>query len=454
MSIPVITTPFIFAQLSKELTEVQNINATIVNLYKDISGSPYLLSILNFINIFYGNNGNFGFDCAVDPTASWFLLSNWIQSPSAGTSFMDISFNIIGFMKGQWGEDLGIPSNCWTICSNLWITKDLLKANNICSLQCNVCCSLCSYELAETLNSLADTSFNILNQYSPRSAAQPVILDDHLALSILFTNGNLCTRPIDIRLNFRMIIADTWKSENSPSPSSGHWSSLASGVHTIAPVLTTEIIIHKDSLCSGISYREFLTDDYLNGRTLLIAGESDTCPHITSSELVTPLFVNGQYNNGQDDSNGPDSAGEYSLTDGTGFILDCSDPSINSIVFNRTDSSGADQTVAITAITSGTLTIQKQSNGYPNNYCLLEVASSAIVGNTAHIAGTWTEGNGDLSGVVEVYHSESGELTAYYTITNHTFTDPHVKFDVTYISTIPSGANWAVTSRNSLITIQ
>ena len=63
-SLPV-TKSFLFAQLCKELTEIATSNATIFNLYRDISGvrEPWLLSISEFMVAFYPRQGNFSLNC-------------------------------------------------------------------------------------------------------------------------------------------------------------------------------------------------------------------------------------------------------------------------------------------------------------------------------------------------------------------------------------------------------
>ena len=89
--------------------------------------------------------------------STWQYLSNWVYAPGQGAGFddgdggvFDTSFNLVGFALGQWADDLNVPSDCWTPCSVLRITEELLKANYICNLKCDVCCSFVfSFELAQ-----------------------------------------------------------------------------------------------------------------------------------------------------------------------------------------------------------------------------------------------------------------------------------------------------------------
>ena len=142
--------------------------------------------------------------------STWHYLSNWVYAPGQGAGFddgdggvFDTSFNLAGYALGQWADDLNVPSDCWTPCSVLRITEELLKANYICNLKCDVCCSLCSFELAQALNSLSNAT-TTWNQYQGRTAQAPVVKGDRLQLSILFTNSNMGTNPIDLRMNFQI----------------------------------------------------------------------------------------------------------------------------------------------------------------------------------------------------------------------------------------------------------
>ena len=215
--------PFVFAQLCKELTAVEVEKATIVNLYRDIGRStslpkrpdvkyPWSMSGNDFVKFFYPRSGNFALTCdASSNNTFWQYLSNWVYAPGQGAGFddgisgaFDTSFNAVGFITGQWGDDLNVPADCWTPCSLLRITEELLKANYICNLKCDVCCSLCAYELAQALNSLSN-AYNKSSQYQGRTADQPVKKGDRLQLSLLFTNPNTGTNPVDLRMNFEII---------------------------------------------------------------------------------------------------------------------------------------------------------------------------------------------------------------------------------------------------------
>lgn len=208
-----VSSPFIFAQLCKELTTVEVSTAHIFDLYRDASHNPFTIDVSGFITTFYGHQGNFQLDCdASGHPHVWEWLHNWFYSPEGNimlADLMDASFNLVGTVEGIWGEDLNSPPSCWTVCSHLRITEELLKANHICTLKCNVCCSLCAFELAEALNSIGNSDLDnryssSMSPYEPRTATRPVMCGDRLVLSILFTNANTGVNPVDLHLHFQV----------------------------------------------------------------------------------------------------------------------------------------------------------------------------------------------------------------------------------------------------------
>lgn len=208
-----VLTPFIFAQFCQDLNDVVVSTATIINLYKDSAGTPYDISGVDFMKLFYSSNGNFSFNCDASGLQQlpWFHLSNTYGSEAGGATgggvIFDTSFNVVGTVEGAWATDLNVPVECWEVCSKLRITEELLKANYICTMKCNICCSLCAFELAEAMNMEANNvpiaiSVNSGSPYAPRTASAPVRTGDLVALSILFTNPNTGVNPVNLQLNF------------------------------------------------------------------------------------------------------------------------------------------------------------------------------------------------------------------------------------------------------------
>ena len=79
--------PFVFAQLCQELTAVEVEKATIVNLYRDISGGgvakiAWPITGDDFVRSFYPRQGNFALSCEALQTGDCVRT-------------MDISFNVL-----------------------------------------------------------------------------------------------------------------------------------------------------------------------------------------------------------------------------------------------------------------------------------------------------------------------------------------------------------------------
>ena len=176
----------IFAQLCKKLSPVETNPATIVELNRE-DGTPVPISSDEFIDSFYRHNGLFSLtDCCSN------IMT--LQSTSVVDSvwYVDgVDVNLEGLIVGAWENDLGVDNSCWTACSVMSITSELLRVNDLCNLKCNVCCSLKLSELFATLNAADDGT-----------RSTDFVSGDRLTLSVLFTNDNPGVNPVEFRLNF------------------------------------------------------------------------------------------------------------------------------------------------------------------------------------------------------------------------------------------------------------
>ena len=177
----------IFAQLCKKLTPVELNNSTVVELTGK-NGAPIELTSSEFIDTFYKHNGVFS---VTDCSSGLLTLSGNDVWHANGHPI-----NLEQMVVGNWEDDLGVESSCWAPCSLLCIMSELLHANNLCNLKCSVCCSVTLYELFALLNSQSD---------DVRSTGFED--GDRLTLSVMFTNDNEATKPVEFRLN--MIIDNT-----------------------------------------------------------------------------------------------------------------------------------------------------------------------------------------------------------------------------------------------------
>ena len=204
----------IFAQLCQELTEIKDAeDHHVFELYQSVetaatypfaqSGTLWPISIADFIANFYPDGG--GQFKIQDCSYNIMLLNNWkildypFVNPGVAT---DISYNaaeLLTLIPQQWVLDLSHNSPCcWTACSYMAILKELLPARNLCNWDCDVCCAMSSWELASVLNHEHSTTLPGFE----RTPEIPVVLGDELVLSVLFTNPNTRTKPIELHLNF------------------------------------------------------------------------------------------------------------------------------------------------------------------------------------------------------------------------------------------------------------
>jgi len=218
---------FVFAQLCQETTGIDLEKATIINLYDNSDNiQPLDISFNQFMAYFYPDGRNFSINCDASGTrvdnvpmtqtfggGDFMRLDAWVRASvleseagaggAGGADASGVQFELAPEVLKRWANDLGVGKDCWTPCSLMNITKELLRANYVCNFACDVCCSVSTFELAQALNSQGNQGALLDGaQYDGRSAVKPVKKGDCLALSMLFTNPNVGVRPIDVRLNF------------------------------------------------------------------------------------------------------------------------------------------------------------------------------------------------------------------------------------------------------------
>ena len=223
---------FVFAQLCQETTGIDLEKATIINLYDNSNNiKPLDISGDQFLAYFYPDGRSFSINCDASGTrvenvpmnqtksgfggGDFMRLDSWVRASRlqsdagaggvAGADASGVQFELVPEVLEKWANDLGVAKDCWTPCSLMNITSELLAANYVCNFACNVCCSVTTFELAQALNSQANQGkLKPGAQYDGRDASCPVKTGDLLALSMLFTNPNTGVKPIDVRMNFRI----------------------------------------------------------------------------------------------------------------------------------------------------------------------------------------------------------------------------------------------------------
>ena len=211
-----------FAQLCKELTEIKDAtDHHIFELYGKVEpsstypfaqgGTPKDISLTNFIESFYPDGG--GQFKIHDCCDNIFILNNWrvLDYPFVNPGTPTVAYNaadILTLVPQQWVLDLSHNNTCcWTACSYMEIQKELLEARDLCTWNCDVCCAMSSQELASVLNH-QDPSGNrtALMPVRKTGSSSGLAADaDVVVLAVLFTNPHVSAKPIELRLNFKIV---------------------------------------------------------------------------------------------------------------------------------------------------------------------------------------------------------------------------------------------------------
>ncbi len=180
----------IFAQFCQELETIVDISSyTVVNAYKFPLGfgppSPWDISQNDFLNLFYSQGLFKLHDCCnnIMQTDHWMdTLGNHVNIPK--------------LVLDQWALDAsGGGTFNWETCSNLVVKAELLQSRDLCTLDCNVCCSLSLRDIIADLNSQDQVH---------RTPDDPFRNGDILILSLLFTNDNPLVNPVVFFFHFQI----------------------------------------------------------------------------------------------------------------------------------------------------------------------------------------------------------------------------------------------------------
>lgn len=169
--------------------------------------SPVDISIANFKKAFYGdvatgNDATFKL-VSGDATASKFYnLQNF--AGVNGTAAGDADYWVYGAsaagvnlpheVTAKWADDT-CPLNAWSTCSKMAICNEISTANNLRNLDCNINCSLSFCELLALLDS----------QQPDTAARTDLVVGDLVGVRVLFTNGNTATKPVEVRIHYKIV---------------------------------------------------------------------------------------------------------------------------------------------------------------------------------------------------------------------------------------------------------
>ena len=201
------------AVLAQEINKPYKIDENIP-IFELVAKTP-ILSVENFIRLFYNNgisnkfcvNSNKGSLIGTKQTGYLFSnsnnklvsesLINYISFKNQsmtrdGCDYGDsLPFNLKDAIFSSYSSPdtgIGVSPYCWTACSRIELTDQLLKICYLFNI-CNVCCSLTFIEALESI--LSDNSFNLYDNS---------ILT--FRVSVVFTNDNEHIKDVIVRFNY------------------------------------------------------------------------------------------------------------------------------------------------------------------------------------------------------------------------------------------------------------
>lgn len=176
-------TRVVFAQVHKSTEAVEASDAHVYELYQ--SSNEVSVTIADFEAAFYNNTGSFRIECQnIEDSGIPFKLNDW---QTLGGDAVEVA-NVV---LADWENDLGVETACWSTCSLMNVREQLLSADDLCKLKCNVSCCLSKEELIAALN-----------QANEGRSGETLQAGDLVTLSVLLSNGNPSAKPVEFRLNF------------------------------------------------------------------------------------------------------------------------------------------------------------------------------------------------------------------------------------------------------------
>lgn len=203
------------AVLAQEINEPYKIDEN-VPIFELVAKTP-VLSVENFIRLFYNNgiNNKFcinsnkgallgtkqtGYDYSIkcnkqklvsEPLLNYISFKNQFLTRDDCDYGDILPFNLKDSIFSSYSSSdtgIGVSPYCWTTCSRIELTEQLLKMCYLFNI-CNVCCSLTFIEALESI--MSDESFNIYENS---------ILT--FRVSIVFTNDNEHIKDVVVRFNY------------------------------------------------------------------------------------------------------------------------------------------------------------------------------------------------------------------------------------------------------------
>jgi len=164
---------------------------TQVSQYYGITGN-------NMRELFYKYSKEFGMPILQTAmsilTNSKHLIKGWIHSSGESNPVENHGYNLIKEVVNLWEQDVCVTSDKWYSGSYIDITRELMIVDKWTELNnCNIGNALSYSQLIESIN-------QHLEKYSiPQTK---LLKDNKLILSLLISNGNANTKPVELLLHF------------------------------------------------------------------------------------------------------------------------------------------------------------------------------------------------------------------------------------------------------------
>ena len=152
----------------------------------------------NMRNLFYKYNKEFGMPILQNAMSilggNKHLIKGWRYSTGEGNAIESHGYNLMKEVINIWEQDICVESQNWSKSSFIDVSRELMIADRWTELgNCNINNALSYSQLIESIN-------RTLGKFS--LPQQKLEIDNKLILSIMISNGNANTKPVELLLHF------------------------------------------------------------------------------------------------------------------------------------------------------------------------------------------------------------------------------------------------------------
>ena len=152
----------------------------------------------NMRNLFYKYSKEFGMPVLQNAMSilggNKHMIKGWRYSTGEGDAIESHGYNLMKEVINIWEQDIGVESQNWSKSSFIDVSRELMIADRWTELgNCNINNALSYSQLIESIN-------QTLGKFS--LPQQKFEKDNKLILSIMISNGNANTKPVELLLHF------------------------------------------------------------------------------------------------------------------------------------------------------------------------------------------------------------------------------------------------------------